>query len=510
MSRVRPEINVHPRVLLPSALKQREFDVVVIGGGPAGETTAVYCVKGGLTALLVESELVGGECPYWACVPSKALLRPSEAVGSAKAVGGAREKLVVPSKNDEETHPPEIDLAGTWAARDRFVKRWDDQANVMLMQSSGVEVVHGFGSVVGPKTVAVKDWHSGVSVNVTARSAVVIATGSEPIIPEIDGIEDVGYWTPREAVSAAEVPSHLIVVGAGAVGCEIATAYRQFGATVTLISSGSSILPKVRGEAAAMVRDSMQKAGIHVRLSARVTAVVRRGKKSVEVTLADGSVIAGSDILIAAGRRARTVGMGLKSVGGPEDGTSIDVDLSMCAVAVPDGWLYAVGDTNGLAPLTHVGRYQAIIASQSVVAKARGTYEKALHAEKYLRLSRQPSEHAIPQVIFTDPQVAYVGLFQVEAEAQGIKSASISCKMQGPGSSLHGEGYLGWAEWVIEQESGRIIGATFAGPDVADLLHASTVAIVGKLSWRQMFHAIPSFPTLSEVYHNLVEKCASI
>lgn len=510
MSVVRPEIEVHPRVLLPPDLKQREFDVVIIGAGPAGETTAVYCVKGGLTALLIESELVGGECPYWACVPSKALLRPSEAVGSAKAVGGAREKLAAPSKMDGKTNPPEIDLAGTWAARDRFVKRWNDEANVMLMQSSGVEVVHGFGSVVGSKAVTVQDWYSGTSVNVTARHAVVIATGSEPIVPKIDGIEDAGYWTPREAVSAAEVPSHLIVVGAGPVGCEMATAYRQFGATVTLISSGPSILPKVGEQPAEMVRSSMQKAGIHIRLLAKVTAAARREKDSIEVTLADGSVIMGSEILIAAGRRARTVGMSLEIVGAPHDGASIDVDQSMCATAVPEGWLYALGDTNGIAPSTHMGRYQAIIASQSIVAKARGSYEKNLYADEYVRLSCQPSENAIPQVIFTDPQVSRVGLCRDQAEAKGIKSTSVSCKMQGPGSSLHGEGYLGWAEWVIEQRSGRILGATFVGLDVADLLHSSTVAIIGKLSWQQMFHAVPSFPTLSEVYHDLVEKCASI
>jgi len=504
MSSIRPDIDIHPKGLSPADLKVKEFDVVVIGGGPSGETAAAYSVKGGLTALLIESELVGGECPYWACVPSKAMLRPNETIESVKAVGGAKERLALLAAKYGAT--PQIDVEGTWSSRDGFAKGWKDDANVKLMKTSGVEVVRGFGSIAGEKRVAIKEWQSGSTVEVTARRAVIVATGSAPSIPNIEGLEKAGYWTPREAVSSRQVPKHLIIIGGGVVGCEMAFAYRSLGSQVTIVG-GDRLLPRMVPEASSMIDLSMQNSGIKVLLSISVKEVKREGS-TIKVELADGTSLQGSEILIAAGRHARTNGMELDKVGAPTDGAIINVDESLRVVSVPAGWLYAVGDPNGLAPLTHMGRYQAIVASQSIIANEGGTSGDDSKESDYSRRSRNPSDNATPQVIFTDPQVASVGMTVEQAQAQGLKASPHSVKMQGPGTFLHAGDYDGWAQWIIAEGTGQILGATFVGRDVADLLHASTVAVVGKLSWRTMFHAVPSFPTLGEVYHNLVESCA--
>lgn len=505
MSSTRPDIDVHPKGLSPVDLKVKEFDVVIIGGGPSGETAAVYSVKGRLTALLIESELVGGECPYWACVPSKAMLRPNETIESVKAVGGAKERLALLAAKYGAT--PQIDIEGTWSARDRFTKGWKDDANVQLMRTSGVEVVRGFGSIAGEKRVSIKEWHSGSTVEVTARRAVVVATGSAPSIPDIAGLEKAGYWTPREAVSSNEVPEHLIIIGGGVVGCEMAFAYRSLGSQVTIIGGSDRLLPKMVPEASSMIKLSMNNSGIEVLLSTTAKEVTREGS-TVKVDFVDGTSLQGSEILVAAGRRARTAGMELDKVGAPTDGATIIVDESLRVVTVQAGWLYAVGDPNGLAPLTHMGRYQAIVASQSIIARARGATGDNCKESDYSRRSRKPSDNAKPQVVFTDPQIASVGMTVEQAQAQGLKVKAHSVKMQGPGTFLHAADYDGWGQWIVAEGTGQVLGATFVGRDVADLLHASTVAVVGKLSWRTMFHAVPSFPTLGEVYHNLVESCA--
>jgi pyruvate/2-oxoglutarate dehydrogenase complex dihydrolipoamide dehydrogenase (E3) component len=203
MSLTRPEIIIHPNNLAASALKTRIYDVVIIGGGPAGESTAARVVRGGLTALLIESELVGGECPYWACVPSKALLRASETIEGAKAVGGARQRLQLLSQKYGVPAKPEVDLEGLWARRDMFAHGWKDDFQVDAMHGIGVDVAHGFGRLSGVRKVEVKDWHSEEVVEVEAKQAVVIATGSASIIPNIPGLTESRYWTPREAVSGA-------------------------------------------------------------------------------------------------------------------------------------------------------------------------------------------------------------------------------------------------------------------------------------------------------------------
>ena len=501
MSLTRPEIDIHPNSLAASALKTRTYDVVVIGGGPAGETTAARVVRGGLTALLIESELVGGECPYWACVPSKALLRASEIIEGAKAVGGARQRLELLVQKYGMPAKPEVDLEGMWARRDIFTHGWKDDFQVNAMHGIGVDITHGFGRVNGVRSVEIKNWHSGEVVEVEAKQAVVIATGSEPIIPNIEGLMELKYWTPREAVSAKEVPEHLIILGAGAVGTEIATVYNQMGSKVTLIGNG--ILPKMVPEAGKMVQESLTRAGVDVRLGSKIMKVNRIGK-IVTVILSDGGVIEGTELLIATGRKARTAGMTLQLVGAGYEGAWIEVDDSMCVSSVPDGWLYAVGDPNGRALMTHIAKYQAKIAGGSIVAKARGTYQTEVAARDWDKLTARPKGLAIAQGIFTDPQVAASGLTPEQATARGIKTRTVSAEMSGPGTWLHADGYRGWAQWVID-DADRLVGATFVGRDAVDLLQASTMAIVGKMTLKQIWHVTPPFPTMSEIYTTLSE-----
>lgn len=501
MSLSRPEIDTHPNSLAANALKARTYDVIVIGAGPAGTGTAARVLRGGLTALLVESELVGGECAYWACVPSKALLRASEAIENAEAIGGARQRLELLVQKYGVPAKPKVDLEGIWARRDMFAHEWKDDFHVNNMHRLGVDVTHGFGRISGVKKVEIKDWHSEEVVEVEAKHAVVVATGSAPIIPKIEGLEYGSYWTPREGLSAKEVPEHLIVLGAGAVGTEMATLYNQMGSKVTLI--GNKVLPKMVPEAGRIVQESLERAGVSVKMGSTVTKVIRTGK-IITVTLSDFSVVEGTELLIATGRRARTSGMMLEKVGAPSEGASIEVDDSMCVLSVPEGWLYAVGDSNGRAMMTHIAQYQSKLAGGSIVAKVKGTYETEIAVRDWDKLTAKPTGLAIAQSIFTDPQVAASGLTPEQAQVRGIKTRVVSANMSGPGAWLHADVYQGWAQWVID-DSNRLVGATFVGRDAVDLLQASTMAIVGKLTLDQIWHVTPPFPTMSEIYTTLSE-----
>jgi pyruvate/2-oxoglutarate dehydrogenase complex dihydrolipoamide dehydrogenase (E3) component len=462
-----------------------------------------------LQALLIESELVGGECPNWACVPSKALLRPADTLQATAAVGGAREIAKsglqsLATKYGAGTKSI-VDLEGTWTRRDFFTKHWNDTAAITLMEKSGVDVCRGFGRIVGVKRVGVKPYGEE-EIELEAKHAVVVSTGSEPVMPNIPGLLDAKPWIPREAVSAAHVPEHLLIVGGGPVGTELATAYKQLGSEVTLVTGTPRILPKFEPEASKRVLASLEKSGVKVILAAHVTNVKRDGA-TVTASLSTGTDIQGSEILVAAGRKARTTGLNLESIGLPGNGVTLSVDDTMLVTGIQQNWLYAIGDTNGLAPLTHIGKYQGKIGGDSIVARAKDTMEEKPSTQPFSKLSNRASQLATPQVTFSDPQVASVGMTLKAAREAGLKVREAATKMAGPGTFLHAEGYDGWAQWVVEEGTGRLVGATFVGRDVVDLLHASTVAIVGKMKVEQLWHAIPSFPTMSETYTSLLEAC---
>jgi pyruvate/2-oxoglutarate dehydrogenase complex dihydrolipoamide dehydrogenase (E3) component len=399
-----------------------------------------------------------------------------------------------------------IDREGTWKRRDFFTKQWDDGVAIGAMERAGVDVVRGFGRILGAKKVGVRGFGGIDEVEFQARHAVVISTGSTPVMPAITGLMEVNPWTPREAVSATHVPQSLIVVGAGPVGTELATAYRQLGSEVTLVAGSSRVLFKFEPEASARVLKSLEQMGVTVIVATQVESV-RREDGMVVASLSHGSDISGNEILIATGRKARTTGLNLESLGLPGEGAALSVDDTMRVAGVPDGWLYAVGDTNGVAPLTHIAKYQGKISGDSIVARAKGNMQEVPSSAPFSKISSKASQFAIPQVTFTDPQVASTGLTLKAAQNAGLQVKEVTAKMAGPGTFLHAEGYDGWAQWVVEEDSGRLLGATFVGRDVADLLYASTTAIVGGMTVEQLWHAIPSFPTMSETYTSLLEAC---
>ncbi|KAJ0421290.1 hypothetical protein BJY00DRAFT_312203 [Aspergillus carlsbadensis] len=486
-------INLHPENHTPKTLPKTTFDVIVLGSGPAGRALAAQTAANGLSSIIIEAELYGGDCPFWACIPSKALLRPAETLAASRQISGAKGLVA---------QQPTVDLQGVFSRRDAFTHHWDDRVIVDLSLSQGCAIVRGRGELLGERSVSVKNVN-GEEVVLTATQAVVLATGSDPIIPDIPGLEDIPFWTPREATSAAYVPEHLIVIGAGPVGAEMASAYAGYGGRVTLLSASAEILPGQEPQAGRLVREALQGAGnVDVRVSVRATSVLRNADGSVAVVLSDGSTVTGSTLLVATGRTPRTHGIGLERLGlNPR----LEVNGSLVVAAAGGNWLYAIGDANGLSPTTHMGSYQARIAAIAIVARAQsGTSpspSQSLDAGPWSRFSNTADEKAVSSVIFTDPNVAHVGLTVAEAKQRGIKVKAVEAGFQFPGAWVHAEfNYRGWANWVVDMEKNTLVGATFVGREAADLVHASTVAIVGEIPLDRLRHAVPPFPTVSEVY----------
>ena len=488
-------INLHPKTHPISSLESHSYDVICIGSGWAGRVLAARVCKAGMTALIIENELVGGDCPFWACVPSKALLRPGEALEAARSVGGTREVLA----------SSKVDVEAVWKRRDAFTEGWDDtQLLVPMVEKSGAKLVRGTGTVIGVKRVKVESF-DGESVELDARHAVAVCTGSEVVFPDVPGLKEAKPWTPREATSSSTLPRHLIVMGAGAVGSEMATAYASFGAKVTVITNTKEILPRLPSQAAKIVRENLSSRGVSFHLATKVTAVKRTKEGTIEATLENGETVSGDELLVATGRRARTEGIGLETVGLRIDRTPIAVDESLCVESVPGNWLYAVGDVNGRSPLTHMCKYQGRIAGEAIVARANGRLDEGQKNVPWGRFSATADREAIPQVVFTDPIVASVGLTSSQAKENSGPVREIEAALTTVGSLLHGDEQHGWAQWLLDEKSRKLVGATYVGRDVEDLLHASTVAIVGGITVDRLAHAVPSFPTMTEVYLNLID-----
>jgi pyruvate/2-oxoglutarate dehydrogenase complex dihydrolipoamide dehydrogenase (E3) component len=487
-------INLHPADHAFADLQTDTYDVICIGSGWAGRVISARVVKAGLSAVIVENELVGGDCPFWACIPSKVLLQSQVALDEANAVGGARERIASQAT---------VDAEAVFKRRDAISSDWDDSKFLVpMVENSGVSIVRGLGKLVGEKRVEVKATDGGTNV-LTANHAVVICTGSEPIIPDISGLAASKPWTPRNAASSSEAPNHLVIVGAGAVGCEMATAYASFGSKITLISSTPEILPQYDMEAGRLVRISLVSKGAQVYLSSNVTEVKRQSDSTVRVSLASGEIIEADEILVAAGRRPVTRGIGLEQFDIPTDGKPVPVDESLRVESVPAGWLYAGGDVNGRHPLTHGSKYHGRVIANAILAKANGS---KIPAQPWDKTSATADSAALPQVVFTNPVVASVGLTRKGAEKAGLPIKVIIAPIATAASRVRDDNaHDGWAQWVVEEGSHKLLGATLVGDGAGELLHASTVAVVGEVPLDRLAHAIPSFPTLSEVYLNLLE-----
>ena len=494
-----------------TAQLEREFDVIVIGAGAVGENVAARVVRGGLTAVLIEAELVGGECSYWACMPSKALLRPGTALHGAQAVPGAQEAVT-----------RTLDVAAVLKRRDSFTSNWQDDSQVTWVEETGIELIRGHGWITGPREVEVAGL-DGNSYALSARHAVVVATGSTPTMPPIDGLADVEYWTTREATSAREIPARLAVLGGGVAGTELAQAYARLGAAVTLVARGA-LLGMFPAEAAELVAAGLRADGVDLHLHTGTTGVGENDDGSLTLTLDGGRTVTADKLLVTTGRHPALEGIGLESVGfAAADGKNLLLDTdSTGLVAGPavdgtpdseprgtgstdDGtWLYAVGDAAGKVMLTHQGKYEARATGDAIAARAKG--ELGGEPAPWSRYSQTANDHAVPSVVFTDPELASVGRSAQQAEKDGFRVSSVELPIQVAGSALHADHYAGWAQLVIDEDRKVLLGATFAGPDVAELLHAATIAVVGEVPLDRLWHAVPSYPTISEVWLRLLEE----
>ncbi|MCL2731273.1 MAG: NAD(P)/FAD-dependent oxidoreductase [Actinomycetia bacterium] len=470
----------------------RSYDVVVIGAGPVGENLAERAQAGGLDTVIVESELVGGECSYWACMPSKALLRPVLARADARRLPGLADAVAGP-----------LDAAAVLARRDAFTSNWNDDGQVGWLDSVGVDLVRGHGRLDGPRRVTVATPDGG-TVRLTARHAVAVCTGTTAALPPLPGLADVRPWISRDATSAKEVPGRLLVVGGGVVAVEMATAWQALGSQVTLLVRGSGLLPRMEPFAGELVADALREAGADVRFGVSVTSVAREGGADGEVraVLDDGSTLAADEILFATGRNPHTDDLGLDTVG-LTPGDWLPVDDTLRVTAVEDGWLYAAGDVNHRALLTHQGKYQARIAGAVIAARAKG---EPLDDGPWGAHVATADAAAVPQVVFTDPEIASVGLTLEEAERAGLRVRAVDYELGNvAGASLYGDDYRGKARMVVDLDAGVLAGVTFAGPGVGELLHSATVAVAGQVPVARLWHAVPSYPTVSEIWLRLLE-----
>jgi len=452
---------------------ERNFDVIVIGAGPAGEVAAGrLATRGGRSVAIVERDLVGGECSFYACMPSKALLRPAAVLAEVRRVPGAAEAVT-----------GSLDVGAALARRDEVVHDLDDAAQLPWLEDRGIELFRGSARLDGERRVVVGD------DVLLARDAVILAGGSTAAMPPIPGLAEVGAWSNRQITTAHDVPAHLLILGGGVVGVEMAQAWLSFGSKVTIIEALPSLLTNEEEFVGDEVGHALGALGADLLIGAEAVAVRRDGEQ-ITVELEDGRTAAGDRLLVATGRKPNSAGLGLPSVGLP-DGGYVKVDEGLQVPGLP--WLYAVGDINGRVLLTHMGKYQARIAADRIIGETGARVVT--------------DGRGSPRVIFTDPEVAAVGLTLAAARDAGIDALAVELPTgSSAGASFVGRGSDGTSRFIVDRARQVLVGVTFVGPGANDFLQAATVAVTAELPLSRLAHAVAAFPTRSELWLNFLEK----
>jgi pyruvate/2-oxoglutarate dehydrogenase complex dihydrolipoamide dehydrogenase (E3) component len=439
--------------------EQHEVDVVVLGVGTCGEDLSLQLLGAGLEVAGIEASLVGGECAYWACIPSKAMIRAANLLQEGRRVEGMAGTAQVTA--DWSVVAARI--------RDEVAGGWDDSFAVERFQSRGGTLVHGRGRLTGPSTVAVGDQ------SFTARRGIVIATGSQPAIPPIPGLADVAYWTTHDVIGAETLPESLTILGGGAVGCELGQMLSRFGVAVTIVEGAERLLPLEEPEASTTLTDVLAAEGITVHTGRFAERVVQRDG-SIVVTLPEGEEVVAERLLVATGRTVNISGLGLETANLDPSARFVEVDDMMRAA---DG-IWAMGDVTGKAMFTHVAVHQSGI----VVADILG---KGTHPARY---------EAVPRVTFTDPEIAAVGLTEAAAQKEGIDAVVVVKQLPATFRGwIHGPGANGIIKLIADRKTGVLVGATTAGPSGGEMLGMLSLAVHARVPLAELRSMIYAFPT---------------